>query len=328
MLSSSALVLTALTISGFYVRNHTQKSLDNGYSIDFSALENRADDKLKEIAKSSNRDRENIVAKDEETLTVPPLEAGSDDVKIPGLTEGKNGAGGILDQSGKSGTGGTVDQSGKKGTGSAVAQSGKGATGSVVDQSVSKGMSDGAGKKDQALEENATQSTAQPVQQAEAEEEQEVLPIVTTAGQSPVITEDLHFEANTMVRPVSGDTLIDYSMDKSVYFATLDQYKYNPAEIYAATQGETVVACTAGRVINVHNDAELGHVVVLDLGDGYQAIYGQVENIEVPIGGTVGAGMKLATVAAPTKYYSKEGCNLYFQIKKDGESVDPGNYFK
>ena len=28
-------------------------------------------------------------------------------------------------------------------------------------------------------------------------------------------------------------------------------------------------------------------------------------------------------LAEPTRFYSKEGCNLYFQVKKDGESVNP-----
>ena len=31
-----------------------------------------------------------------------------------------------------------------------------------------------------------------------------------------------------MIWPVSGTVLMNYSMDKTVYFATLDQYKYNP----------------------------------------------------------------------------------------------------
>jgi len=113
-----------------------------------------------------------------------------------------------------------------------------------------------------------------------------------------------------------------------VYFATLDQYKRNPAVIYGASQGESVNACCRGRVMSVRKDAVLGSVLVLDLGDGYQATYGQLENIETPIGSIVDAGSRLATVAAPTKYYSVEGSNLYFKLTKDGESVDPSQYFQ
>ena len=31
-------------------------------------------------------------------------------------------------------------------------------------------------------------------------------------------------------------------------------------------------------------------------------------------------------IAQPTKYYSTEGTNLYFAMKKDGEPIDPIEY--
>ena len=359
MMTSSALVLTALTVSGVYMRNHSQRSLDNGYTIDFSALEDRADDKLKEIAKSSNRDRTEALVKEDEELFDPNLEAGSGEVKIPGLTDGQK-SGTVVDQSTSKGMSegtGSVGRTEQSKTESGAA--GKGgqtkSEASVTGKSGQTKTDNGAaGKTNQSsaergsVEKNGQSATAAPAEQTEqiakadefeqesnglvAEnsdpESGEELPIVATAAQNPIILDELHFAADTMVKPVSGEPIIEYSMDHSVYFATLDQYKYNPAVIYSAVQGEAAVACTTGRVINVHNDAELGHVLVMDLGDGYQATYGQLENIEVPIGSTVSAGTKLGTVAAPTKYYSAEGSNLYFKLTRDGESIDPGNYFK
>ena len=38
------------------------------------------------------------------------------------------------------------------------------------------------------------------------------------------------------------------------------------------------------------------------------------------------AGATLGYVSEPTKYYSKEGSNLYFAMTKDGVSVDPLEY--
>ncbi len=37
--------------------------------------------------------------------------------------------------------------------------------------------------------------------------------------------------------PVNGHVLIDYSMDQSVYFPTLDQYKLSPAISVQAVEG-------------------------------------------------------------------------------------------
>ncbi len=39
MIISSALVLTALTVTGIYVRNQNNEEPDGGYTIDFSSLE-------------------------------------------------------------------------------------------------------------------------------------------------------------------------------------------------------------------------------------------------------------------------------------------------
>jgi len=61
----------------------------------------------------------------------------------------------------------------------------------------------------------------------------------------------------------------------------------------------------------------------LDLGDGYQVTYGQLSEINVSEGEYVDAGDSLGIVAAPTKYYSIEGSNLYFEMTKDGVSVNP-----
>jgi murein DD-endopeptidase MepM/ murein hydrolase activator NlpD len=37
----------------------------------------------------------------------------------------------------------------------------------------------------------------------------------------------------------------------------------------------------------------------------------------------VSKGTTIGYVAAPTIYYSAEGSNLYFAMKKDGEPIDP-----
>ena len=307
MVTSSALVLGALTLTGVYMRNQTNRSQNDGYTIDFSTLENRAEDKMKEIADNLQTQPEQFAqVPQDDDLDYIPMEAGSDDIKIPGLTEPLESK--------------------------------------VVDDSRSDAMSEGTGKDkskekpiaEQLPEDDIQKTGENPADSGEAankgnsSEENPASELPTaqeTLADGFILSDDLHFAAETMVKPVSGEPLINYSMNGSVYFQTLDQYKYNPAVIYSAAQGEKVKACTTGRVTQIYSTAELGHVLTMDLGDGYQAVYGQLDNIEVPIGSIVEAGAGLATVAAPTKYYSVEGSNLYFQILKNGESVDPNSFF-
>ena len=142
----------------------------------------------------------------------------------------------------------------------------------------------------------------------------------------PVQERELNFEGE-ILRPVEGETVIPYSMDASVYFKTLDQYKYNPAEIISAAEDEAVIACAEGKITDIYDDSELGSVVVMELGGGFEATYGQLGNIQVAVGEYVNAGQQIATVEMPTKYFSVEGSNLYFKLTENGTAVNPEDFF-
>ena len=133
-------------------------------------------------------------------------------------------------------------------------------------------------------------------------------------------------EESTLAWPASGAVLISYSMDQTVYFSTLEQYKYNPALVIGGEVGETIAASAAGIVTNIEDTAQTGTTVTLDMGGGYSAIYGQLTEVPLAVGDYVAAGETVGILNEPTKYYSVEGPNLYFGILKDGEPVDPMNF--
>ena len=115
-------------------------------------------------------------------------------------------------------------------------------------------------------------------------------------------------------------------MDQTVYFSTLDQYKLSPAIAVGAVEGAPVVAAVNGTVYSIEQDIQTGTTVTMELGNGYQAIYGQLADLTVAEGDTVKKGTTIGYIAQPTKYYSTEGTNLYFEMKKDGEPIDPIAY--
>lgn len=156
------------------------------------------------------------------------------------------------------------------------------------------------------------------------------------AGDVPLLDEEgqpIQQEAETRVlsfdeslgiaMPVSGEILMPYNMEHTVYFKTLDQYKFNPAMVVSAAEGSVVTACADGRVLSVFSNEEIGNALTLDLGNGYQATYGQLQDIRVAEGDYVTRYDVLGNVSAPTIYYSLEGSNLYFQLSRDGGTVDP-----
>lgn len=287
MLVSSCLVLTALTATGLYVRNRGQEKEEDNYIVDFTTLD------------EANRDK----AGEAQELGEQQADAGELDYD-PSFQEANSGK---------------VDNPDMKMLGSTA----------------------NAGEQAAAEQAAAEAAQAEAQQEALAQESQEAL----EANASDVIakTDDgnetakrdedamntvpaLDFsESDTLVWPIVGNVLVNYSMDKTVFFATLQQYKYNPAIIIAATQGEGITAAADGQVTTIYEDPEIGTAVIMNLGDGYELTYGQLTDLTVAEGDVVTTGEIIGKVAEPTKYYSVEGCNVYFKLTKDGQPVNPLN---
>lgn len=135
-------------------------------------------------------------------------------------------------------------------------------------------------------------------------------------------------EDSVLTWPASGAVIMGYSMDQTVFFQTLEQYKYNPAMIIGGEVGETINASAAGIVTSIEETAQTGTTVSLDMGNGYTAVYGQLTDVPLAVGDYVNAGEMIGNLNEPTKYYSIEGPSLYFQILKDGTPVDPMNFME
>jgi septal ring factor EnvC (AmiA/AmiB activator) len=159
---------------------------------------------------------------------------------------------------------------------------------------------------------------------AEKETEEEAVD-VSSANIQPTVAYD---ESTPLTWPVAGSVLMDYSMDATVYFPTLDQYKYNPALIIGAETGGQVVAAAKGIVESIDVNEETGTTLTLNLGNDYELVYGQLKEVTAAVGEVVEQGQLLGYVSEPTKYYCEEGSNLYFEMKKAGAPVDPFLYME
>ena len=83
-----------------------------------------------------------------------------------------------------------------------------------------------------------------------------------------------------------------------------------------------------GVVSKIASNEEIGNYICLKLGDEYEAIIGNMDNISVSEGDYLLKGTVLGGLAAPTKYYVTEGPNLYFELQKDGQPVDPLDFLE
>ena len=195
-----------------------------------------------------------------------------------------------------------------------------------VGTAVNPGVNDDALESHFGTYEGHMNETPRAVEETTEEVEEEIDPsageaVETSAGQ-PALS---FSQEEGLVWPIVGKVLINYSMDKTVYFPTLQQYKYNPALMIQAVEGENITAAADGKVSRVYNDVQFGNCISVDLGDGYELTYGQLGNIELKEGDYMQVGDVIGTVAAPTKYFTTEGANVYFKLTLNGEPCDPLN---
>ena len=154
--------------------------------------------------------------------------------------------------------------------------------------------------------------------------------VAEVAGQTSLVSMNLNFDATKKLQwPVAGRELIQsFSMDGLVYYPTLEEYKVCPAIMVQANPGDAILAPADGVVSKVSANEEIGTYLCLKLGDEYEALIGNMDNVSVAEGDYVLKGTVLGGLAEPTKYYVTEGPNLYFELLKDGQPVDPLDYLE
>lgn len=297
MVASAVLVLGSLTATGLWLGRDTG-SQDDGYVVDLSAIENNTTAGAAE--KQGETLAENLAQNvPSDDLDYDPYfqETNSQKVENPDQSESESMSDEALqkDSQGQEDSQGHGDNTQKK-----------------QESAASKPEENSEKNKDDAGKNQKEQETA-------GIEEEEGAQALSTAMQ-PALT---FSDSDMLLWPVVGNILVNYSMDKTVYFPTLQQYKYNPAVIIQANEGDLITAASSGKVISVFTDPQIGNGIVMELGGGYEATYGQLSNILVSEGSYVEAGDVIAEVCAPTKYFSVEGTNVYFKLTKDGEPVNP-----
>ncbi len=304
MIATSVFVLAALTMTGLYVKKNSEKNKNDGYNIDFSVLEdntqnnNTVQNKYDEI-NEAGEDIQPFAPSLEDDLDYTPMEpVDSGDVQNPEIGDGA-----------QSSDGNKTDGAGSAANGRVNPALEGADTANGNDNAASGDIPDGV--------EDAMNSAAQ-------EDAMDQAAIDADAGLPIVNQPEPDFQSgDTLIWPVTGNVLIPYSMDRTVFFSTLQQYKYSPAMVIAALEGDAISAAASGQVIDIFYDEEIGNAVTVNIGNGYKITYGQLKDVAVTNGSYVERGSIIGYVSSPTKYYSVEGTNVYFSLTLNDKPVDP-----
>ena len=174
-------------------------------------------------------------------------------------------------------------------------------------------------------EETATvsKSDQKPLDQENKSEEKKDVSI----NQEEVVDESVSVmteDSSGLIWPVSGEIVMDFSIDTAIYDVTLDQYRTNEFVSIAANVGDSVKASGNGTVEFVGVDAERGNMVVINHNDGWKTTYCQLQDgILVKEGQKVKQGQKIGQVAETSMYGVALGDHIDFKVTNNDSSVDP-----
>lgn len=137
------------------------------------------------------------------------------------------------------------------------------------------------------------------------------------------IIEDVHF-----VRPVDGKILEEFSDNDLIYNEALRDWRTHNGVDLEAESGAQVVAAANGVVEKVF-DSNMGKCVEIDHKNGYKTVYANLdENITIKQGDEVAEGDVIGLVGNTALGDATDIPHLHFEITKDGENVNPKEFFE
>lgn len=159
----------------------------------------------------------------------------------------------------------------------------------------------------------------------ENEGNEEVIPVTSTqyiTAESSITYVEKEQKGSTF--PVEGSVRREYSMDKVVYYESLEVWKTHGGVDIVCSENSEVKSILDGKVVGIYNDNTYGYSVVVESGE-YTCVYSSLdEKVLVNIGNKVKIGDTLG-YAGECAAEKELGYHVHFEVMKDGEYVNPAS---
>lgn len=127
--------------------------------------------------------------------------------------------------------------------------------------------------------------------------------------------------------PAAGAATETFHIESLSYSKTMGDFRTHSGIDFASEQTEDVYACADGTVKEVFNDTFMGLSVCIDHGNGIESEYSSLSECFVNNGDAVTAGSVLGKSGDTASIEKAEGYHVHLEVKKNGVSVNPEEFF-
>lgn len=127
------------------------------------------------------------------------------------------------------------------------------------------------------------------------------------------------------IKPVEATCVVSSDFGKR-FHPTYKEMRFHTGIDFKAKKGAPVFATADGYVEKiVYNHAGYGNYLIIKHNEEYLTLYSSLDEIDVQQGQEVKQGETIASVG---KTPASTGTHLHYEIMKNGEKVNPKDYFK
>lgn len=127
--------------------------------------------------------------------------------------------------------------------------------------------------------------------------------------------------------PSAGAATETFHIESLSYSKTMGDFRTHSGIDFVSEQTEDVYACADGTVKEVFNDTFMGLSVCIDHGNGIESEYSSLSECFVNNGDAVTAGSVLGKSGDTASIEKAEGYHVHLEVKKNGVSVNPEEFF-
>ena len=149
-----------------------------------------------------------------------------------------------------------------------------------------------------------------------------------TPVDTPVDTAPVEKVVSFIIPVANPSSVVDYS-ETMVFNSTLNRFSAHMAMDFFAAEGSDVYAVYDGKIVNIETTFLQGTTITIDHGNGLFSIYNSLaDGDSVSVGQNVEQGDVIGQVSLSNRQEYKSGAHLHFEVKENGQLIDPYKYLE